>query len=308
MAKLVIALGGNALGDTPEEQINLVRKSAHVVADLIEQGHEVIVCHGNGPQVGMIHRSFALAAETGTVKASMPLPECGAMSQGYIGYHLQNSIQNELNRRGLKKTATTVVTQMLVDRADPAFSTPTKPIGAFYNRELAEKLHREKGFTMVEDSGRGYRQVVPSPKPVDVVEKEAIRLLSESGQVVIACGGGGIPVVNDKDGLCGVEAVIDKDLAAAKLAELVGAEVLVILTAVERVAIHFGTPEQQFLNTMTIEEAQRYVDAGEFAPGSMLPKVLSAMSFARSGGHAIIAALEKASEAIRGESGTRISR
>ena len=256
----------------------------------------------------MIHRSIALAAETGTVKAAMPLPECGAMSQGYIGYHLQNSIQNEMARRGIGRTATTVVTQMLVDPADPAFSAPTKPIGAFYSREQAEKLRQEKGFVMVEDSGRGYRQVVPSPKPVDVIEKEAIRRLCEAGQVVVACGGGGIPVVRTGEGLRGVEAVIDKDLAAAKLAELVGAEVLVILTAVERVAIHFGTPEQQFLDRMDLEEAQRYVDAGEFAPGSMLPKVLSAMSFARGGGRAIIAALEKAGEALRGESGTLICR
>ena len=308
MSKLVLALGGNALGDTPEEQIALVRKSAAVVAELIEQGNEVIVCHGNGPQVGMIHRAIALAAETGTVKAAMPLPECGAMSQGYIGYHLQNSIQNELARRGVDRTATTVVTQMLVDPADPAFSAPTKPIGAFYSLEQAEKLRREKGFVMVEDSGRGYRQVVPSPKPVDVIEKEAIRRLCEAGQVVVACGGGGIPVVRGAEGLQGVEAVIDKDLAAAKLAELVGAEVLVILTAVERVAIRFGTPEQRFLDRMDLEEAQRYVDAGEFAPGSMLPKVLSAMSFARGGGRAIIGALEKAGEALRGESGTLICR
>ena len=308
MKKLVIALGGNALGNTPYEQLKLVTETAKPIVDLIEAGNQVVIAHGNGPQVGMINLAMSTAANAKAIKSDMPFPECGAMSQGYIGYHLQNSIQNELSARGIKKSVATVVTQVLVDENDPAFQHPTKPIGAFYSKEEAEKIAAEKGYTMVEDAGRGYRQVVPSPKPVDVVEKEMVNTLIDAGHVVITVGGGGIPVIEKEGKLLGVPAVIDKDFASAKLAELVKADALVILTAVDRVAINWGKPDQKSLETMTCEEAERYCKEGHFAPGSMLPKVQAAMSFARTGGEAIIASLENAAAALRGESGTKIVR
>ncbi len=307
MKKLVIALGGNALGNTPYEQLELVRETAKPIVDLIEAGNKVVIAHGNGPQVGMINLAMSTAAAAKAIKSDMPFPECGAMSQGYIGYHLQNSIQNELRARGIEKSVATVVTQVLVDENDPAFSHPTKPIGAFYTKEQAEAIAAEKGYTMVEDAGRGYRQVVPSPKPIDVVEKDAVNTLIDAGHVVITVGGGGIPVVRKGETLVGVPAVIDKDFASAKLAELVGADQLVILTAVDRVAIHFGKPEQKALETMTCAEAEQYIREGHFAPGSMLPKVQAAMSFARTGKEAIIASLENAAAALRGESGTKVT-
>ncbi len=308
MKKLVIALGGNALGNTPYEQLKLVQETAKPIVDLIEAGNQVIIAHGNGPQVGMINLAMSTAANAKAIKSDMPFPECGAMSQGYIGYHLQNSIQNELKARGLKKSVATVVTQVLVDETDPAFQHPSKPIGAFYSKEEADRIAAEKGYTMVEDAGRGYRQVVPSPKPVDVVEKDMVNTLIDAGHVVITVGGGGIPVI-EKDGkLVGVPAVIDKDFASAKLAELVKADALVILTAVDRVSINWGKPNQESLESMTCEQAEQYCKEGHFAPGSMLPKVQAAMSFARTGGEAIIASLENAAAALRGESGTKIVR
>lgn len=308
MKKLVIALGGNALGNTPYEQLKLVQETAKPIVDLIEAGNQVIIAHGNGPQVGMINLAMSTAANAKAIKSDMPFPECGAMSQGYIGYHLQNSIQNELKARGLKKSVATVVTQVLVDETDPAFQHPSKPIGAFYSKEEADRIAAEKGYTMVEDAGRGYRQVVPSPKPVDVVEKDMVNTLIDAGHVVITVGGGGIPVI-EKDGkLLGVPAVIDKDFASAKLAELVKADALVILTAVDRVSINWGKPNQESLESMTCEQAEQYCKEGHFAPGSMLPKVQAAMSFARTGGEAIIASLENAAAALRGESGTKIVR
>lgn len=308
MKKLVIALGGNALGNTPYEQLKLVQETAKPIVDLIEAGNQVIIAHGNGPQVGMINLAMSTAANAKAIKSDMPFPECGAMSQGYIGYHLQNSIQNELKARGLKKSVATVVTQVLVDETDPAFRHPSKPIGAFYSKEEADRIAAEKGYTMVEDAGRGYRQVVPSPKPVDVVEKDMVNTLIDAGHVVITVGGGGIPVI-EKDGkLLGVPAVIDKDFASAKLAELVKADALVILTAVDRVSINWGKPNQESLESMTCEQAEQYCKEGHFAPGSMLPKVQAAMSFARTGGEAIIASLENAAAALRGESGTKIVR
>ena len=308
MKKLVIALGGNALGNTPYEQLKLVTETAKPIVDLIEAGNQVVIAHGNGPQVGMINLAMSTAANAKAIKSDMPFPECGAMSQGYIGYHLQNSIQNELSARGIKKSVATVVTQVLVDENDPAFQHPTKPIGAFYSKEEADRIAAEKGYTMIEDAGRGYRQVVPSPKPVDVVEKDMVNTLIDAGHVVITVGGGGIPVI-EKDGkLLGVPAVIDKDFASAKLAELVHADALVILTAVDRVAINWGKPNQESLERMTCAEAEQYCKEGHFAPGSMLPKVQAAMSFARTGGEAIIASLENAAAALRGESGTKVVR
>ncbi len=306
MAKIVIALGGNALGNTPAEQLALVTGTAKPIVDLIEQGNQVIIAHGNGPQVGMINLGMSTAAEAGAIKSDMPFPECGAMSQGYIGYHLQNAINNELTARGIAKPVGTLVTQVLVDEADPAFQKPSKPIGAFYTKEAADKLAAEKGYTMIEDAGRGYRQVVPSPKPVDVVEKDMVNTLVDAGYVVITVGGGGIPVIRKDGRLVGTPAVIDKDFASAKLAELVKADKLVILTAVDRVAINWGKPDQKSLESMTVAEAERYCGEGHFAPGSMLPKVQAAMSFAQAGGEAIIASLEKAADALVGKSGTRV--
>ncbi|MFR9216894.1 MAG: carbamate kinase [Ruthenibacterium sp.] len=306
MKKIVIALGGNALGNTPAEQLALVRQTAKPIVDLIEQGNQVVIAHGNGPQVGMINLGMSTAAEAGAIKADMPFPECGAMSQGYIGYHLQNSIANELAARGIQKSVGTLVTQVLVDEADPAFQKPSKPVGAFYDKETAGKIAAERGYTMVEDAGRGWRQVVPSPKPVDVVEKDMVNTLVDSGYVVITVGGGGIPVVKKDGRLVGTPAVIDKDFASAKLAELIGADMLVILTAVDRVAINWGKPDQKALAGMTVAEAEKYCGEGHFAPGSMLPKVQAAMSFAKAGGTAVIASLENAAAALRGESGTRI--
>ena len=302
--RIVIALGGNALGKTPYEQLKLVEQTAKPIVDLIEQGNQVVIAHGNGPQVGMIHLGMSTAAEAGAIKSDMPFPECGAMSQGYIGYHLQNAIGNELAARGIQKEVATIVTQVLVDENDPAFQNPTKPIGSFYDKETAERIAKEKGYTMVEDAGRGYRQVVPSPKPVDVIEKNMVNTLISDGYVVITVGGGGIPVVRRNGKLYGTPAVIDKDFASAKLAELVKADALVILTAVDRVAINWGKPDQKSLSEMTVEEAERYCGEGHFAPGSMLPKVKAAISFAKTGGEAIIASLENAGKAVKGESGT----
>lgn len=308
MKKIVIALGGNAQGSTPAEQLELVRQTAKPIVDLIQEGNQVVIAHGNGPQVGMVNLGMSTAAEAGAIKSDMPFPECGAMSQGYIGYHLQNSIGNELAARGLAKDVATVITQVLVDEADPAFQKPTKPIGAFYDKAAAEKIAAEKGYTMVEDAGRGYRQVVPSPKPIDVVEKNMIQSLIDTGHVVIAAGGGGIPVIRKDGRLLGTPAVIDKDFASAKLAELIDADMLVILTAVDRVAINWGKPEQKALGEMSVAEAERYCGEGHFAPGSMLPKVQAAISFAKAGGTAIIASLENAAAALRGESGTHITK
>ena len=302
--RIVIALGGNALGNTPYEQLQLVTETAKPIVDLIAQGNEVVIAHGNGPQVGMINLGMSTAAEAKAIKSDMPFPECGAMSQGYIGYHLQNAIGNELAERGMNKEVATVVTQVLVDENDPAFQNPTKPVGAFYDKETAEKIAAEKGYTMVEDAGRGYRQVVPSPKPIDVIEKNTVNALIKDGCVVITVGGGGIPVVRREGKLYGTPAVIDKDFASAKLAELVKADALVILTAVDRVCINWGKPNQESLSEMTVEQAEKYCEEGHFAPGSMLPKVKAAISFAKAGGTAIIASLENAGAAVKGESGT----
>ena len=304
--RIVIALGGNALGNTPYEQLQLVTETAKPIVDLIAEGNEVVIAHGNGPQVGMINLGMGTAAEAKAIKSDMPFPECGAMSQGYIGYHLQNAIGNELAARGMMKDVATVVTQVLVDENDPAFKNPTKPIGSFYDKETADRIAAEKGYTMVEDAGRGYRQVVPSPKPIDVIEKNTVNALIQSGCVVITVGGGGIPVVRREGKLYGTPAVIDKDFASAKLAELVKADALVILTAVDRVAIHWGKPNQESLNEMTVAQAEQYCTEGHFAPGSMLPKVKAAISFAQTGGEAIIASLENAAAALRGESGTKV--
>ena len=306
--RIVIALGGNALGNTPYEQLALVTETAKPIVDLIAQGNEVIIAHGNGPQVGMINLGMATAAEAGAIKSDMPFPECGAMSQGYIGYHLQNAIGNELASRGMNKDVATVVTQVLVDEADPAFQHPTKPVGAFYDKETADRIAAEKGYTMVEDAGRGYRQGVPSPKPFDIVEKASIKALVDAGHVVIAVGGGGIPVIREGSKLSGTPAVIDKDFGSELLAELLDADMLIILTAVEKVAINYNKPDQKGLDDLTPAEAYKYMEENQFAKGSMLPKVQAAVKFAESkaGRTALITLLEKAKDGIEGKTGTRI--
>ena len=303
----VIALGGNALGNNPVEQIEAVSNTAHALLGLIEQGNEIIITHGNGPQVGMIQNAFA-AAHDAIGTPEMPLPECGAMSEGYIGYHLQQAIGNELASRGMDKPVATIVTQTVVSKDDPAFQNPTKPVGAFYDKETADRIAAEKGYTMVEDAGRGYRQVVPSPKPFDIVEKASIKALVDAGHVVIAVGGGGIPVIREGSKLSGTPAVIDKDFGSELLAELLDADMLIILTAVEKVAINFGKPDQKWLDHLTPEEARQYEAEGQFAPGSMLPKVQAAVKFAESkaGRTALITLLEKAKDGIEGKTGTRI--
>ncbi|MGM0396126.1 MAG: carbamate kinase [Bacillota bacterium] len=308
MSKVMIALGGNALGSNPKEQLELVRQTAKPIADLIEEGHTIVVAHGNGPQVGMINLSFEISNLTDSKVPEMPFPECGAMSEGYIGYHLQNAIKNELVGRGIDKSVGTIITQVVVDEEDEAFQKPSKPIGGFYTQEEAKTLETEKGYTMIEDSGRGYRRVVPSPKPVDIVEIEIIRDMVDKGHVVIAVGGGGIPTLRRGNHLEGVAAVIDKDFASGKLAEMLDCDILFILTAVETVALDFGKPNQKEVRSMTPEEAENFIENYHFAPGSMLPKIKAAVDFARSkaGRESIITSLDKAKEAIHGETGTRI--
>ena len=306
--KIVIALGGNALGNTAAEQLELVGNTAKAIVDLIAEGNEVVIAHGNGPQVGMINLGLSTAAEAGAIKADMPFPECGAMSEGYIGYHLQQAIGNELVSRGMKKPVATIVTQTVVSEDDPAFHNPTKPVGAFYDKETAERIAAEKGYTMVEDAGRGYRRVVPSPKPFDIVEAESIKTLVDAGNVVIAVGGGGIPVIRKDGKVFGTPAVIDKDFGSELLAELLDAEMLIILTAVEKVAINFNKPAQKGLDDLTPAEAAAYIAQDQFAKGSMLPKVQAAVKFAESkaGRTALITLLEKAKDGIAGKTGTRI--
>ena len=297
--RIVIALGGNALGNNLPEQMEAVKITAKAIVDLIEEGHEVVVAHGNGPQVGMIKNSM---------DKSIPMSVCVAMSQAYIGYDLQNALREEMLSRGLNKAVSTVLTQVEVDPADPAFQKPTKPIGAFMTKEEADALEA-KGFKCVEDAGRGYRQVVASPRPQGIVELETIKTLVDAGSVVIACGGGGIPVIKTEGHhLQGAAAVIDKDFASCVLAQQLDADTLIILTAVEKVAIHFGKPDVEWLADLTPAKAQEYIAAGEFAPGSMLPKVQAAVQFAESkeGRTALITLLEKAKDGVAGKTGTSI--
>lgn len=310
MSRIVIALGGNALGNNPAEQQEMIEAACPSLIGLISQGHEIIVSHGNGPQVGMINKAFDMASKSDPRISAMELMECTAMSQGYIGYHLQKGIKKELRVQHMPWHVASVVTQVAVDRQDPAFSNPSKPIGSFMTEEEMKALKAQRpDLSFMEDSGRGYRRVVPSPKPVDIVEKDSILNLLDNEYIVIACGGGGIPVYADENGdFTGVPAVIDKDFASAKLAELVDADYLFILTAVDRVAVDYGTPHQKDLEAMTVEEAEAYCAQGQFAPGSMLPKVQAAVSFAKSGKNkrAVIASLKNAPLAMKGESGTLI--
>ncbi|GFN34343.1 carbamate kinase [Tepidimicrobium xylanilyticum] len=310
MKKIVIALGGNALQDgnkgaTAEAQLEIVRETVKHLADIIEDGNTVIITHGNGPQVGRIVIQNEIASD---VTPAMPFDVCGAMSQGMIGYHIQQALGDELRKRGIQKPVATVVTQVVVDKKDPAFNNPTKPIGPFYSKEEAAKINEEKGYIMIEDSGRGYRRVIASPEPKRIVELETIKTLLEKDNVVIAVGGGGIPVIEEEGILNGVAAVIDKDLASQRLAEDIDADILIILTAVDNVAINFGNPNQRNLNRVNTQDMRKYVDEGHFAPGSMLPKVLAGIRFVESkpGRKAIITSLQKAKDALKGLSGTII--
>ncbi len=306
--KLVIALGGNALGDTPEEQLELVKHTAKTIVELVEEGCTVIVGHGNGPQVGMINLAMEYAASNGANTPAMPFPECGAMSQGYIGYHLEQAIKAELSSHNIDKEVACVITEVVVDENDPAFTNPTKPIGLFYSKEEADQIAKEKNYTFVEDAGRGYRRVVPSPTPKEIVQLNVVKQLIEHDDIVITVGGGGIPVVKKDGKVEGVAAVIDKDKSSSKLAQDLNAEMLVILTAVDRVCINFNTPDQKALEKMTVAEAEQYIKEGHFAPGSMLPKVEACLDFVKNNpeGKAIITSLEKAREALQGKTGTII--
>ncbi|WP_300862380.1 carbamate kinase [uncultured Oscillibacter sp.] len=309
--RIVVALGGNALGNNLPEQMAAVKQTARAIVDLIEQGHQVVIAHGNGPQVGMIQNAMTELTRSDPEKyIPCPLSVCVAMSQGYIGYDLQNGLREELLDRGINKGVATVLTQVEVDPHDPAFQNPTKPIGAFMTKEEADALVKERDYQVVEDAGRGYRRVVASPKPVSIVEIQSIQDMVEAGLVVVACGGGGIPVFKTEGHhLKGAAAVIDKDFASEKMAEQLDADVLIILTAVEKVAVNFGKPDQKWLDSLTPEEARRYMDEGQFAPGSMLPKVQAAVQFAESrpGRTALITLLEKAGAGVAGETGTTIT-
>ena len=307
MAKVVVALGGNALGKSPEEQLKLVKNTASSLIGLIDAGNQVVISHGNGPQVGAINLGMNFAAENGKT-AAFPFPECGAMSQGYIGYHLQQSLQNELHKRWMNKNVATIVTQIAVDPQDPAFDNPSKPVGDFYTKEQAEQIEKEKGYTFKEDAGRGYRQVVPSPLPKKIMELNSINTLIESGDLVIAGGGGGVPVIMTDDGLQGVPAVIDKDRSSALLADQISADKLINLTAVDYVYVNYGKPDEKALKTLTIDEAHKYMDEKQFAAGSMLPKIEACLSFVE--GHpereAIITSLNGLDDALAGKVGTVI--
>lgn len=307
MAKVVVALGGNALGKSPEEQLKLVKNTAASLIGLIAAGNQVVISHGNGPQVGQINLGMNFAAQNGKT-AAFPFPECGAMSQGYIGYHLQQSLENELHRRWMNKNVVTTITQVVVDQQDPAFHHPTKPVGDFYTEEQAKQIEEEKGYTFVEDAGRGWRQVVPSPLPKQIVELESIKTLIDNDDLVIAGGGGGVPVVITDEGLKGVPAVIDKDRSSALLADNIHADQLIILTAVDYVYVNYNQPNEKKLTDLSVEEAKQYMAEGQFAAGSMLPKIEACLSFVE--GHpereAIITSLAGLDDALAGKLGTRL--
>lgn len=306
--RIVIALGGNALGKNLPEQMAAVKHTAKAIVDLIQEGHEVVIVHGNGPQVGMINVAMTSLSREDPSHPIAPMSVCTAMSEGYIGYDLQNSIREELLDREMERSVSTILTQVEVDPQDPAFQHPTKPIGSFMTQEEAEAL-RLQGHAVMEDAGRGWRRCVASPLPKSIIEIETIRALLAAGQVVVACGGGGIPVIQERHHLRGAGAVIDKDFAAELLAEELNADSLVILTAVEKVAVNFGRPDQRWLDHLTPEEARRYIGEDQFAPGSMLPKVQAAVKFAesKSGRTALITLLEKAKDGIAGRTGTAVS-
>jgi carbamate kinase len=307
--KIVIALGGNALGENLKEQMEAAKGTAKAIVDLVEAGHQVVIVHGNGPQVGMIETAFETAAKADKHFPVLPMSVCVALSQGYIGYDLQNVIRKELDSRKMTTPVATVITQVEVDPDDPAFRNPTKPIGSFMTKEEAE-IMAAKGMTVMEDAGRGWRQVVASPKPVSIVETETIKALLAAGQIPVAAGGGGIPVAMKDGQYRGMGAVIDKDFSAAKLAGIIGADILIILTAVEKVAVNFNKPDQKWLDSLTVAEAEKYITENQFARGSMLPKIQASIAFVRERpeGKALITLLSKARDGIEGRTGTVITK
>lgn len=305
--RIVIALGGNALGNTLPEQMTAVKITARAIVDLIQEDCEVIVAHGNGPQVGMVNNAMLALTHEDPEQPNTPLSVCVAMSQAYIGYDLQNALREELLNRNITNIpVATMITQVRVDADDPAFEKPSKPIGKFVSAEQAEFMKKTFNYDMIEDSGRGYRRVVASPKPAEIVEIDTIRTMVDAGNLVIACGGGGIPVIREGNHLRGASAVIDKDFASCLLAKELDADYLIILTAVEQVALNFGKPDEKWLSEVSIDEAKQYISEGHFAPGSMLPKVQAAVDFAESkpGRTALITLLEKSRDAIQGKTGT----
>jgi len=305
MKRYVVSLGGNALGNNAEEQKELLKKVAKPIVSLIKRGDEIIIVHGNGPQVGMINLAFTEAQSV----PDMPFPECGAMSEGYIGFHIQNAIDNELKAQKIERDVVTLVSQVVVDKNDPLFKSPSKPIGTFYSEDQAKAIAEEKGYTMKEDAGRGYRRVVPSPLPIDIIEKNSILKLVEAGHVVICAGGGGIPVIKNEDGTIeGVAAVIDKDYASAKVASLVNADCLVILTAVDNVYINYKKPDERKIEKISVDEIGELLKGDYFAKGSMYPKVNACYKFLKEkpGKTAIISSLEVAELAFSGKVGTII--
>ena len=307
--KIVIALGHDALGTTLPEQHEATKHTAKAVADFIRDDYEVVITHSNGPQVGMIHTAMSEFCRIYPEYTATPTAVCSAMSQGYIGFHLQSAVREELRNRNMGKSVASIITQVIVDKNDKAFENPTKPVGIFYTKEEAEKIEKEKGYIMAEDSGRGYRRVVPSPMPEKIVEAEIIKDLVEKEHVLITVGGGGIPVIENGNQLQGIPAVIDKDFASERLAELLEADYLIILTGVEKVAVNFGKPDQKWLDEISVSEAEQYIKEGHFAPGSMLPKVEAAIKFIKSNPDkkALITSLEKAKDGINGLTGTVIT-
>lgn len=304
--RIVLALGGNALGNSPKEQLKLVEKTASAIIDLIEEGYEVVIGHGNGPQVGMVNLSFDNSYNQG-ITPLMPFAECGAMTQGYIGYHLQQSLQKELNKRNINKNVVTIITQVEVDSNDEAFNNPSKPIGSFYTKEEAEKINKETGYIFIEDAGRGYRRVVASPMPKKIIELDVVKQLLDNGNIVITVGGGGIPVIYNNDGYQGIDAVIDKDRACSRLALDLNADMLVILTAVEKVFINFNKDNQKALDSISVDEAIKFIKEEQFGKGSMLPKIEACIDYVKnSNGQALITSLEKAKEGLKGNTGTII--
>lgn len=306
---VVVALGGNALGSAPSEQLDLAKGAAVHIVDMVAEGINVVVTHGNGPQVGIINNAFDYASEHDPSTPSMPFPECGAMSQGYIGFHLSQAVLGELKRRGIMRSVAVVMTQTVVCPNDPAFANPTKPVGAFLSEGEARRRAAETGLVYKPDAGRGWRHVVASPKPQRIVELDAIKDLMDDGYIVIAAGGGGVPVVECGNGYCGVAAVVDKDRTSARLASDFGADMLVILTTVEKVAVNYNTPSQAGIDAMTVAEARRYADEGQFAAGSMLPKIQACIEYLEAcpAGKALITSLDKAAAGLRGEAGTLIT-
>lgn len=311
--KIVLALGGNALQANPkdksaESQLKTCMETAKSIVNLVKDGHTIAIVHGNGPQVGQILLTVEDAIKYNESNINFPFDVCGSFTQGYIGYHLQNAIKQRLIEENIEKDVSTIITEILVDKNDEGFKNPTKPIGSFYSKKISEKLSKEEGYVMKEDAGRGYRRVVPSPKPLDIIEKNAISTLIEKGHIVISCGGGGIPVIKKDNSIIGVDAVIDKDFAAEKLAEFLDADCLLILTAVEKVCINYNKKEEKELDYINLEQLNKYIEENQFAPGSMLPKIEACKRFIEFNPNkiAIISSLLKANEALKGLSGTRI--